>query len=103
METIWPHPQKATHNTSKYGHEINFLKINERGFQGRLITTLPLTLVHDLDILYKATLSIRDHSYYKRLKLNNEGGLEVLRNLTRDRVRWRELTKRIVEGGDEIF
>ena len=46
--------------------EFYFLKRKERGFQGRRITTLPLRLLH------KATSSLWDHSYYKRLKLNNE-------------------------------
>ena len=77
-----------------------FLERSERGFRGRRITTLLLTLVHNLDILYATSSSLRDHSYYKRLKLNNEEDFEVLRSLTKDKVRWRKLTRRLVEAGD---
>ena len=46
--------------------------------------------------------SFQDYIFYKRLKLNNEEDLEVLRSLTKDKVRWRELTKRILEAGDAM-
>ena len=86
METLWLHPQKATHNTSKYSYEILLFNKNERGFRGRRIITLLLTLVCDLDILYLTTSSLRDHLNYKRPKFNNNEDFEVLRNLAKDKV-----------------
>ena len=94
METLWPHLQKAL--------ELYFLKRNERSFRGRCITTLSLTLVRDLDIFYTTSSSFRYHSYYKRLKLNKEEDLEVLRSLDKSRVGWRELRKRIGQASDAM-
>ena len=56
--------------------------------------------MRDLDLMYEATTSLRDHSYYKWLKINNEEDLKILRRLANNRIDWKKLTKRIVEVGD---
>ena len=63
-------------------------------------TTQPLTLVRNLDVMYKATTSLKDHSYYMKLKLNNEEDLELLRNLLKGKVKQKGLVRRILKAGD---
>ena len=84
METLWPHPQRQRKTPANMAIEFYFLK---RCF---------LTLVRNLDILYVATSSLRDHPNHKRLKNNNEEDFEVLR------LGWRQLTERILEAGDTM-
>ena len=79
--------------------EFYFSKRSEKGFRGRRVTTLPITLVRDLDQVYSSATSLQDHQYYRRLKLNNEDDLETLRSLAEDRTAWRRLVEKIVEAG----
>ena len=75
-----------------------FSETREKGFRGRRIMTLPLTLVQDLHTLHTTTLLLQDHSYYKRLKMNDQKDLEILRLIAQDREEWRMLTRNIVEA-----
>ena len=79
--------------------EFYFSERSEKGFRGRRVTTLPITLVRDLDQVYSSVTSLQDHQYYRRLKLNNEDGLETLRSLAEYRTAWGRLVEEIVEAG----
>ena len=61
------------------------------GFKGKKRITLPVTLNKDLESLNNKKQHLIDHSYCKRLKLNNKTDLEEIRQLAQDRVMWKEL------------
>ena len=44
-----------------------FSKRGEKGFRGRRVTTLPVTLVRDLEQMYTSVTSLQDHQYFRRL------------------------------------
>ena len=68
-----------------------------KGHRGKPRTTLPVVLNQDLDNYYQHTEPHHsDHTYTRRLKINNIEDLENMRKLAEDRKKWKKFTHGIV-------
>ena len=72
----------------------HYFRISDnKGFKGKPRTTLPTKLDDDLVRLNKKYEHLRDHNYFKVLRLLNMKDLEVLRDKAADRTEWQDLVE----------